>query len=342
MPLGLPLPVRTHHDHRHVGRGGGGTARSNSSPVSGGAAADAGPQDGRGGRPWPHVHRQLVRATGLEVDRRPRPAGSPPRRSRRLARARSCRRRRRRRCAAPARPALSSPSRHRPDTSGVKSPRGRTEHAPGVEAGLRRPDPQDARRVGHLRRHRAHRPSSGAVEVLDGNCSPRAAAGRSAAGHGRCGTPPRSGSSRPEALGQRVGHAAAPVRRHLRAAAAHGELAGVRADDGHARDAAGASGSSPSLTSRTVPSAATSRATARRPGSSSSRSVGDAAAPRKPDPVHQPQHVADLPSTTVSSTSPSRTAAARVGPNQAEGPGISRSRPARAAGPSSGSRTSPT
>ena len=38
------------------------------------------------------------------------------------------------------------------------------------------------------------------------------------------------------------------------------------------------------------------------------------------------------PSTTASSTTPSRTAAARVGPSQAEGPGISRSRPACAAG----------
>ncbi len=37
-----------------------------------------------------------------------------------------------------------------------------------------------------------------------------------------------------EALGQRVGHAPAPERRHLRAAPAHRELAGVRADDGHA------------------------------------------------------------------------------------------------------------
>ena len=39
-----------------------------------------------------------------------------------------------------------------------------------------------------------------------------------------------------QAFGQRVGHAAAPVRRHLRAAATHRELAGVRADHGHARD----------------------------------------------------------------------------------------------------------
>ena len=39
-----------------------------------------------------------------------------------------------------------------------------------------------------------------------------------------------------QALGQRVGHAAAPVRRHLRAAATHGELAGVGADHGNARD----------------------------------------------------------------------------------------------------------
>ena len=59
---------------------------------------------------------------------------------------------------------------------------------------------------------------------------------------------------------------------------------------------AGLSGSSPSLTSRTVPSAATSRATARRPGSSSSRSSLRSQRPveQAAHPAHQTQHVPDL------------------------------------------------
>ncbi len=93
---------------------------------------------------------------------------------------------------------------------------------------------------------------------------------------------------------------------------------------------AGRSGSSPSLTSRTVPSAATSRATARRPGTSSSRSGADVSG--TPTRCIRSSTRRTSASTTDSSTSPARTAAAREAPSQAGGPGISRSRPARTAG----------
>ena len=95
-----------------------------------------------------------------------------------------------------------------------------------------------------------------------------------------------------------------------------------------------ASGSRPSLTSRTVPSAATCRATARRPGSSCSCSTPSAATvpSRIPTRPIKRRTLRTCPSTTDSSTAPSRTAAANVGPSQAEGPGISRSSPASAAG----------
>ena len=71
---------------------------------------------------------------------------------------------------------------------------------------------------------------------------------------------------------------------------------------------AGPSGSSPSLTSRTVPSAATSRATARRPGSSSSRSSPGARSVASSTPTRAISRNTwrIWPSTTVSSTSPSR------------------------------------
>ena len=91
------------------------------------------------------------------------------------------------------------------------------------------------------------------------------------------------------------------------------------------------SGSSPSLTSSTVPAAATSRATDRRPGSSCSASSEGAGAPRIPTRSMSPSRRRTLSSTTASSTTPSRTAEASEGPSQADGPGISRSRPATAA-----------
>ncbi len=91
------------------------------------------------------------------------------------------------------------------------------------------------------------------------------------------------------------------------------------------------SGSSPSLTSSTVPAAATWRATDRRPGSSSSDSAEGAGAPRIPTRSMSPSRWRTFSSTTASSTTPSRTAAARDGPSQADGPGISSSRPATAA-----------
>ena len=96
---------------------------------------------------------------------------------------------------------------------------------------------------------------------------------------------------------------------------------------------AASSGNNPSLTSSTVPSAATRRATARRPGSSYSASaVAVGSPPRIPTRSMSRSTLRTWPSTTDSSTCPARTAAARDGPSQAEGPGISRSSPATAAG----------
>ena len=109
---------------------------------------------------------------------------------------------------------------------------------------------------------------------------------------------------------------------------------GVRADDRHARHGlGGSSGRSPSLTSSTVPSAATWRATARRSGSSSSGSSDDVGPTEDAHPRHQAAgRAAPARPRPTRRRRPSRTAAASVGPSQAEGPGISRSSPASAAG----------
>ena len=224
------------------------------------------------------------------------------------------------------RPALSSPSRHRPDTSGVKIPRIRTAHRPVSRPGCGGPIHM-MRAVWATSAATAARPlrcgGSAPSKYSTRNCSPLSSR-RSMRGQPAVDAAPHLRADRRarEALGQRVGHAPPPVRRHLRAAAAHRELAGVRADHGHARHASGPSGSSPSLTSRTVPSAATSRATARRPGSSSSRSsvlgAGRVARARPPGRISR-STCRTWSSTTVSSTTPSRTAAARVGPEPGRG-----------------------
>ncbi len=91
---------------------------------------------------------------------------------------------------------------------------------------------------------------------------------------------------------------------------------------------------SPSLWTSTVPSITTRRATRRRPGSSSSRSGWSPATADSRSPTRSMRRSRwwALSSSTASETSPLATAAASVGPNQADGPGISRSSPAVAAG----------
>ena len=70
VPLGLPLPVGPDHDHGDVGRPRGGDRPLELVAGVGPRRADPGAQDGGGGRAGPHVHRQLVGTTGLEIARR--------------------------------------------------------------------------------------------------------------------------------------------------------------------------------------------------------------------------------------------------------------------------------
>ena len=99
-----------------------------------------------------------------------------------------------------------------------------------------------------------------------------------------------------EALGQRVGHAPAPVRRHLRAAAAHRELAGVRPDDGHAatrppveRQHAVVDQQHRALRRHLAGHRPPARVVLLR------SSVADRPPAQQPDPPHQAQEVAHLP-----------------------------------------------
>ena len=94
-----------------------------------------------------------------------------------------------------------------------------------------------------------------------------------------------------------------------------------------------ANGNSPSLTRRTVPSVATRRATARRPGSSDSALAGARrAAAEDPHPAHEPQDVAHLAINhrLVDLSGTHRRGQRRAEPGRRSG--ISRSSPATAAG----------
>ena len=137
-----------------------------------------------------------------------------------------------------------------------------------------------------------------------------------------------------EPLRQSIGHTAAPVRCHLRAPAAHGELARVRPDHGHAGDLVRVQWKEPvvhqqdgalgrDLTGHGAPARVV-LLVLLDAGRSCHR-----AAPTRPS---RSKTWRSSSSTRDSSTSPARTAAAREGPSQADGPGISRSRPARTAG----------
>ena len=202
------------------------TARSNSSPVSGGRRPDPRPHDRGRGRARPDLHGQLVGAAGGEVDRHldGLAAGAVEARA--------------------------------PDGLGVvdddlaveaeHGPPGALEPEPPRPGDVRvegRGQPDRARPDGELRPRRADPQRPGpcgptsvatgvagevrVVEVRDAHASRRpAGAGRSTGSPGRSGTPPRrrrTASGQP--LGQRLVHPPPPVRGHLGAAAAHGELA---------------------------------------------------------------------------------------------------------------------
>ncbi len=235
-----------------------------------------------------------------------------------------------------ARPALSSPSCHAPGTSGVNVAEMRTEYLPMASPGCGAPI------------HRTRAVCATAVATgspASSGLSKYSMRRLSSVSRRRSiGAVPRSilqpTSEKIEASGRRSASASATRRRRcgvtselpppMASWAALGPMTATLATP------AGSRGNSPSLTSRTVPSTATRRATARRPGSSSSRSscssvTGAVVPPRIPTRPISRSTLRTWPSTTDSSTTSSRTAAASVGPSQAEGPGISRSRPACAA-----------
>ena len=151
--LGLPLPVGADDDHGDVGLGGGAHRALELVARVRRRGADARPHDGGGGGPRPDVDGQLVGVSRRRGRPSPRPARSRRRRSWShatgsvLSTTTAPSRR------STARPALSSPSRQAPDTSGTNVADSRTEHAPDGELRLRGADPQDPGGVRRLRRH---------------------------------------------------------------------------------------------------------------------------------------------------------------------------------------------
>ena len=232
-----------------------------------------------------------------------------------------------------ARPALSSPSRQAPDTSGVNVADTLTEHAPTVSCGC-----------------------GGPIQRTRAVCAASVATGSPArSGLSKYETPSVSSPNSRRSIGGRPRSMRQPTSKLMEASGSRSASAsstrrrrcGVTSElpppmaswpalgpiTATLPTLAASNGNSPSLTRRTVPSVATRRATARRPGSSDSAS-SDAVGPppRIPTRPISRRTWRTWPSTTDSSTSPERTAAAREGPSQADGPGISRSSPASAAG----------
>ena len=222
------------------------TARSNSSPVSGGDAPIARPEDGGGRRPGPHLDGELVGVAGCEVD------GD-------LHRLASC--------AVEAGTTrwfrvvdehVAIQAQHRapgalqpepPRAGHVRREAAADAHGTGAgrQTRPRRTDPHDPGRVRQPRldgRRRCRRRFR-VVEVLHREPRPdeahvdRGQPALDAAAHLRGD----DGAGQP--LGQRVGHAATSLRRDLGAAPAHRELARVRPDHRDARDVSGVEGQEP-------------------------------------------------------------------------------------------------
>ena len=165
-PSGLPLPVGADDDHRDVGPPpAAATARSNSSPVSGGAAPMRAPMIGDEAAARPDVHGQLVGTTGRQVERdldrlAPRAVEAEPRAGSVLSTTTSPSRRR------TARPALSRPQPPRSGHLGHERGRQPDRALPDGQVGMWWADPQHPGGVGQLRRHR-HALEVRVVEVRD-------------------------------------------------------------------------------------------------------------------------------------------------------------------------------